>query len=180
MNVIIRLLGLLVIIVASPPLSTAQNLYQKGDIVTDFELVDRATGKPTRLEDFKGSIVFLEWFAYWCPFCQAAAAEIGPGIVDHFATAGGNINGIPVKHISLNLEPLSPNSTQMFIDFYKLGTVLNDFNRAVANRFQTGGQPIFASVSRVAALGVGLRGIEHAGADLSRCDQSGESGPCAD
>ena len=149
MNVINRLLGLFAITVASTAFSTAQNLYKKGDIVTDFELVDRATGKPTRLEDFKGSIVFLEWFAYWCPFCQAAAAEIGPGIVDHFAAAGGNINGIPVKHISLNLEPLSPNSTQMFIDFYKLGTVLNDFNRAVANRFQTGGQPIFAIINLV-------------------------------
>lgn len=127
----------------------AQVRYQVGDLVENFTLTDRATGEPASLEDFKGRVVFLEWFAYWCPFCQAAAKEIGPGIVDHYSDQAGNLNGVPVKHIAVNLEPNEAASTQTFINFYGLGTVWNDFDRAVANRFQAGGQPLFAIINLV-------------------------------
>ncbi len=131
------------------PLS-AQTRYQVGDIVQDFELIDRSTGQPVKLSDFEGQVVFLEWFANWCPFCQAAAREIGPGIVDYYAQRSGNLNGVPVKHISINLQEGQETETQQFIDFYRLGQVLNDFNRDVASRFQSGGQPIFAIINGVA------------------------------
>ena len=57
--------------------ASAQSTYRVGDIVEDFELIDRETGMPVKLSDMEGHIIFLEWFAWWCPFCRAAAAEIG-------------------------------------------------------------------------------------------------------
>lgn len=127
-----------------------QTRYQVGDIVENFTLIDRATNEEVSLYDFEGKIVFLEWFAHWCPFCQAAAADIGPGIVDYYNNLGGTPNGIEVKHIGLNLQGGAESQTQNFVNFYNLGLVLNDFNRVVSDRFQPSAQPIFAIINGVA------------------------------
>ena len=124
--------------------------YQAGDIVENFTLINRETQAEVDLYDLEGKVIFLEWFAHWCTYCQAAAAEIRPGIVEYYQGRGGNSDGVPVMHVGLNLQGNAESSTQNFVDFYKLEFVLNDFNRAVANRFQTGGQPIFAIINGVA------------------------------
>ncbi len=142
------LLAALCMVVA--PSARAQARYAVGDTVANFTLTDRATGRPVSLTDFAGKVVLLEWFAWWCPFCQAAAAQIEPGIVRYYAARNGNAAGIPVLHVSLNLQSGQESETQQFVNAYKLGLVLNDFNRAVANRFQAGGQPIFAVINGVA------------------------------
>lgn len=122
--------------------------YAVGDIVENFTLIDRETNQPVSLHDLEGNIVFLEWFAYWCPFCQAAAADVLEGVVQHYAPSG-NINGVPVKHVALNLQSNAESQTQAFVNRYQISLVLNDFDRALANRFQTGGQPIFAIINGV-------------------------------
>ncbi len=124
--------------------------YAVGDLVENFTLTDRATNQPVNLYDMEGKIVFLEWFAYWCPFCQAAAADIGPGIVDYYKDLGGNPSQLEVMHVALNLQSGAEAQTQNFVDFYRLGLTLNDFDRAVASRFQSSGQPIFAIINGVA------------------------------
>ncbi|MDP3073202.1 MAG: redoxin domain-containing protein [Opitutaceae bacterium] len=124
--------------------------YRAGDIVQNFTLTDRATGRPVSLADFSGKIVFLEWFAWWCPFCQAAAPQVRSGIVDYYTARGGNPAGVPVLHVALNLQAGQEAQTQQFINAYGVGQTLNDFSRTIANRFQTGGQPIFAIVNGVA------------------------------
>jgi|GEM_PF-1478068 len=149
MNTVARNFYLVTVLLLGVIGGQAQSQYRVGDVVQNFTVTDRATGEPASLEDLKGSIVFLEWFAYWCPFCQAAAQEIGPGIVEYYADQDGNFNGLPVRHIALNLEPNLQSSTQAFINFYGLQTVWNDFDRAVANRFHLGGQPLFAIINLV-------------------------------
>ncbi len=136
-------------IISIPSVSMAQR-YAEGDIVENFTLINRATGEPVSLYDFEGKVIFLEWFAYWCPFCQAAAAEIGPNLIEYYESRGGNSDGVEFMHVALNLQRNAENSTQSFIDFYRLPFVLNDFDREVANRFQNGGQPIFAIINGVA------------------------------
>jgi peroxiredoxin len=41
----------------------------------DFTLTD-LEGKPTRLSDFRGQTVFLNFFATWCPPCRAEMPDI--------------------------------------------------------------------------------------------------------
>ncbi len=124
-------------------------IYRTGEVVQNFTLTDRATGRPVNLTDLAGKIVFLEWFAWWCPFCQAAAPQVRSGIVDYYNSRGGNPAGLPVIHVALNLQSGQETDTQRFINSYGLGQTLNDFNRAVADRFQTGGQPIFEVINGV-------------------------------
>lgn len=124
--------------------------YRVGDIVEDFTLVDRATREPMKLSDFEGKIVFLDWFAWWCPFCQAAAPQLLEGIDRHYATQGGNPAGLPVVHVGVNLQPGAEAQTQTFVDRAGLELVLEDFNRQVASRFASSGQPIFAIINGVA------------------------------
>ncbi len=124
--------------------------YEVGDIVENFTLINRANGQEVSLYDMEGKVVFLEWFAQWCVFCQAAAADIGPGIVDYYGDLGGNPNDVEVMHVAINLQGGQETQTQNFINQFSLGLVLNDFNRAVSNRFQPSNQPIFAIISGVA------------------------------
>jgi thiol-disulfide isomerase/thioredoxin len=130
-----------------------QSRYAVGDLVDEFTLTDRATGKPVRLSDFTGSIVFLEWFAHWCPFCVAAAPQVDAGIVEHYRNRGGNPAGIPVVHIALNLQADTQSrdrtATTTFIQRYEFDPVLQDTQRVLARRFADGGQPIFAIINGV-------------------------------
>ncbi|MBL9135757.1 MAG: redoxin domain-containing protein [Verrucomicrobiales bacterium] len=131
-------------------LPAAAAFYRPGDVVDNFTLVNRATRQPVRLSDLEGKIVFLEWFAWWCPYCQAAAPQVEAGIVEWYTRRGGNPAGIPVLHVAVNLQPGQEAQTQNFVDRAGFEFVLEDFNRALANRFQSGGQPIFAIINGVA------------------------------
>lgn len=128
----------------------AASFYRPGDIVENFTLVNRATRRPVELKEFEGKIVFLEWFAWWCPYCQASAPQVEAGIVEWYASRGGNPEGIPVMHVAVNLQPNQEAQTRNFVDRAGFEFVLEDFNRALANRFQSGGQPIFAIINGVA------------------------------
>lgn len=140
--------------------------YRVGDIVTNFTFVARRpftrpdgtavpAGATVQLHDFAGRIVFLEWFAVWCPYCVAAAPQVEAGIVDHYASRGGNAYGVPVLHIAVNQEPRSfyQAQTENFIDQQGFGITVNDYGNTSTNRvrfmFQSSGQPIFAVINGV-------------------------------
>ncbi len=141
------------ILLACAALSILPNVsaqqYTVGDIVENFTLVDRKSGQPVSLSDFEGKIVFLEWFAYWCPYCIAAAEQVKPGIVDYYNQRNGNPSGIPVLHVGINLQGDAESLTQQFIDRFGLGQVLNDFDASLARRFQNFGQPVFVIINGV-------------------------------
>lgn len=129
--------------------SAGAQQYSVGQVVTNFSLINRANGQPVQLTDFAGKIVVLDWFAWWCPFCQAAAPQLLTGIDQHYTPRGGNPDGIPVVHIGVNLQSSQEVQTQNFVTQAGLDLVLNDFSRLVANRFASGGQPIFAIINGV-------------------------------
>lgn len=141
-------------------------IYQVGNIVTNFTLVARRpftrpdgtavpAGATVNLRDFAGRIVFLEWFAVWCPYCVAAAPQVKSGIVDYYAARGGNPYGVPVLHIAVNQESNSGYQAQTdnFITQQGFNPVMNDYNSTSTNRvrfmFQNSGQPIFVVINGV-------------------------------
>ena len=127
----------------------AATIYRPGDIAENFGLVNRATRQPMRLSDFAGKIVVLDWFAWWCPFCQAAAPQLYSGIDQYYAARNGNPGGIPVVHVGINLQAGQEPQTQNFATNAGFDVVLEDFTRTVAGRFGSGGQPIFGIVNCV-------------------------------
>ena len=139
--------------------------YQVGQTVTNFTYAARRSftrpdgtvvpvGGAVNLRDFAGRIVFLEWFAVWCPYCVAAAPQVKTGIVDYYAARGGNPYGVPVLHIAVNQEPLSSyqSSTDNFVTQQGFNPVVNDYGPGLGtNRvrflFQNSGQPIFVVIN---------------------------------
>lgn len=144
-----RWLGAWLLLTLPLPSASAQ-FYRAGDIVEEFVLTDRDTRGPVSLSQFAGKILFLEWFAWWCPFCQAAAPQVESGIVQYYADREGNPDGIPVEHVAVNLQAGQDAQTENFINHAGFTQVLEDVDRAVARRFQSGGQPIFAIINGVA------------------------------
>ena len=49
---------------------------EKGDTAPDFTLLD-PEGREVSLSDFRGKVVYVEFWATWCPYCMAAM----PGLV---------------------------------------------------------------------------------------------------
>ena len=144
--------------------ATATTTYQAGDVVTNFSFVARRpftrldgtvvpAGTRVRIQDFAGTIVFLEWFAVWCPYCVAAAPQVEAGIVAHYATLGGNPHGVPVTHIAVNQEPRSfyQAQTDSFIDQQGFRIVVNDYDNTsvdpVKALFNPVGQPVFVVIN---------------------------------
>lgn len=140
--------------------------YRVGDVVTNFTFVARRqftrpdgttapAGSTVALSDFAGRVVFLEWFAVWCPYCVAAAPQVKAGIVDWYTARGGNPHGVPVLHVAVNQEAASfyQSQTDNFINQQGFNPVVNDYNSTSTNKvrflFQSSGQPIFVVINGV-------------------------------
>lgn len=124
--------------------------YKVGDVVDDYTLSYYKTGNSINLYELgaEGGVLVLEWFAYWCPYCARAAANVETGIVEYYAARGGNPAGLPVKHISLNTQPGTDAQTDIFINTYNLGIVLEDYSRDFFDLFSlNGGQPLFVIIN---------------------------------
>lgn len=142
-------------------------LYTPGDIVTNLTFYARraftrpdgtpvAAGEQVRIKDFAGHIIYLEWFAVWCPYCTAAVPQVDAGIVDWYAARGGNPYGVPVLYLFVNQEPSSSyqSATTSYVNanLDSSTIVLNDYSvvngpNLVRPGFQTSGQPIFAIIN---------------------------------
>ena len=145
----------------------AHALYQVGQVITNnFYFIARRpftrpdgtavpAGARVYIQDFAGRVVFLEWFAVWCPYCVAAAPQVRTNIVDWYAARGGNPYGVPVLHIAVNQEAsaVSQASTNNFINQQGFNPVVNDYEGNIINpvrfMFQASGQPIFVVINGV-------------------------------
>jgi thiol-disulfide isomerase/thioredoxin len=128
-----------------PAILNAQATYTVGDIVEDYTFTDFRTGESISLHDLgneQGGVLVLEWYAYWCPFCASSAANVEKGIVEYYN--GSNSNGVPVRHIAINVQGNAESQGLQFADRYGFGRVLEDFDRSFFSLFNPGGgQPLF-------------------------------------
>ncbi len=135
--------------VGSPVARGQAALYRTGDLVEESVLRERGTGRDVKLSDLAGRILVLDWFAWWCPFCQAAAPQLLTGVRDHYEARGGNPGGVPVLHVGVNLQSGQEAQTGNFVQRAGYDLVLEDFSRKVAGRIASGGQPLFAIINGV-------------------------------
>ena len=128
----------------------AAQTYTVGSTVSDYTFTDYTTGQQVTLYELgaDGGVLVLEWFAYWCPFCANAAANVETGIVEYYAARNGNPHGVPVRHIALNVQGGARTQSDAFIAAYGLTTVLEDYQRSFFNLFSPGGgQPLFVIIN---------------------------------
>ena len=134
-------------------LSLPAATYQIGNVVTEVtNLVDRATGQPVPLSQLEGKILFIDFFAHWCPVCRGAAPQILTEIDDYYETRHGNPDGVPILHIGANLQadstPANRNATTTFIQTYRVPLTIQDTSRRFQGRFgPTSGQPTFVIIN---------------------------------
>ena len=130
--------------------SLSAQTYVVGSTVDDYTFTDYKTGQSVNLYELgsEGGILVLEWFAYWCPYCARAAANVETGIVEYYQSRGGNPHGLPVKHIALDVDGSSPSQSDIFIETYGFQTVMEDYSRIFFRKFSPqGGQPLFVVIN---------------------------------
>jgi peroxiredoxin len=109
----------------------------------DFAL-DRLDGQGTiKLSDHAGTIVVLDFFAYWCQPCARSSPVVEERIQRFYASKKGNPQGHPVQVISINVEPNDTKRTRAFVEKHGLNLVLNDKEGSTLKSFGGEGLPYF-------------------------------------
>ena len=119
----------------------------RATIANNFTIVNHTNGAPLSLYDYQGSVILLDFWAYWCEYCQAAASDIEPNLTRYFRKAGGNSNGVPVTVISVNIDCTDPAAEENYIQTYGLELVGDDCNGVAYSQFNNGGIPQFAVIN---------------------------------
>jgi thiol-disulfide isomerase/thioredoxin len=95
----------------TPLLAPSTSLLPVGVAAPDFTL-STATGQAVRLADYRGKVILLEFFATWCPHCQAEAG--------HLTKFVGSLPPDRFGFLSVNADSEDPASLYAFDRFFKI------------------------------------------------------------
>jgi thiol-disulfide isomerase/thioredoxin len=127
----------------TPLLAPSKSVLAVGAAAPDFFL-STAKGEKVRLSDYKGKTILLEFFATWCPHCQAEA--------QHLIRLYGSLPHDEFAFVSVNADSEDPASLYAFENFFQIPwPALLDPGSPAGSYKQAGGA---GPVTR--AYGVGL------------------------
>ena len=70
---------------------------------------------PLDVDAYRGSIVVLDFFAYWCVPCRQVTPALETDLAAYYAAKGGNPAGVAVHVMPINIESAQPKRTDRFI-----------------------------------------------------------------
>jgi peroxiredoxin len=94
--------------------------------IIPFTLPRLGTDQQVSLDDFKGSIIVLDFFSANCGKCYRASLDIQTGIEEYYASKSGNPQGIPVRVVAVSSEDARPDDMEIFLDDTELKLVLDN------------------------------------------------------
>jgi peroxiredoxin len=140
----------------TPLLTPTRTLLPVGVQAPDFTL-STPEGATVRLSDYRGKAVFLEFFATWCPHCQAEA--------QHLLRVYQGLSTKEFAFLSVNANSEDAASIHAFTRFFKTpwpalldpGTPLGNFNQAggpgpVTQAYGIGLYPTFFIIDRAGKI----------------------------
>jgi len=95
----------------TPLLAPSKSMLPVGAAAPDFTL-STATGEKVRLSDYRGKTVLLEFFATWCPHCQAEA--------QHLTRLRESLPQSDFALVSVNADSEDPASLYAFDRFFHI------------------------------------------------------------
>ncbi len=135
----VALAGILLAVIAAVALIFIFGQRQKFEPVVantemiDFELPDLA-GNTHKLSDFKGKVIFLNFWATWCKPCEEEMPSM--------QVLSDNLSSFPFVIVAVSIDNDSPENVEKFVKKYGLTfPVLHDRRGKVKEIFKTTGVP---------------------------------------
>ena len=120
-----------------------------------FELSRWQSEESVNLNDHRGSIVVLDFFAYWCVPCLTTSTDLEINIQNYYSELEGNPHRVPVRVMSMNIESSYPKKTEQFINKTGASFVLNDTDGAVYKKLGGRGLPFLVVLDGTSASSQG-------------------------
>jgi thiol-disulfide isomerase/thioredoxin len=85
---------------------------------------------------FAGKILVLDFFAHWCGPCAPASRDLERNVREHFQERNGNVHGVGVEVVSVNVEPEHPGLTRDFLEGAGIAVAYDDTDGALLERLE--------------------------------------------
>ena len=130
---------------------------------TSFELNKFGSDESVKLDDFAGSIVVLDFFAYWCVPCRKVSSDLEECVQKFYTAKGGNASGFPVQVVSMNIEQGRAAKTWQYINQTGMSLVLDDVGGTVYQSLNGRGIPYVVVLTETAGGSQWEVSYSHAG-----------------